>query len=132
MVDPPPGWLPLLRAPSGFRCDRSSSGLCDRSVKLTRRRRTAITDAPGLRSNCVRHRLVNLKLQRVGDLLQSLNPDAGIAVGLPALDLLLGDAELFGELALRQARRDPRLSAIGSSGSECNVRCATRPDRSSS
>ncbi len=49
------------------------------------------------------------KLKRVGDLLQALDRHAGVAVRLPALDLLLRHAQQLGELALGQPRGDPRL-----------------------
>jgi hypothetical protein len=37
--------------------------------------------------------VVHLYAERVGDILQALEVDTGVAVGLPALDLLLGDAD---------------------------------------
>jgi len=49
---------------------------------------------------------VHLDAEGVGDFLQAGEVDAAVAVGLPALDLLLGDADAFGELALREFRRD--------------------------
>jgi len=40
---------------------------------------------------------VHLDAEGVGDLLQAGEVDATVAVGLPALDLLLGDADSIGE-----------------------------------
>jgi len=49
---------------------------------------------------------VHLDAESVGDLLESGEVDASVVVGLPALDLLLGDAYSFRELTLRQPGGD--------------------------
>jgi len=48
-------------------------------------------------SAAVSNRVVHLDAEGVGDLLQAGEVDATVAVGLPALDLLLGDADSIGE-----------------------------------
>jgi hypothetical protein len=48
--------------------------------------------------------LADAASEGVGDVLEAVEADAGVVAGLPALDLLLGDSEAFGERALARGR----------------------------
>ncbi len=69
--------------------------------------------------------------ERVGDFLQAGEVDTAVVAGLPALDLLLGDADALGELALRELRGDAGFDQrVDRSSSEVISRPVIRPSRS--
>jgi hypothetical protein len=83
-------------------------GVGGRRIGYQSRPRYRPSSATALYSSgaAVGDRLAHLDTERVGNALQPVEVDAAIAVGLPPLDLLLGDADPFGELTLGQAGRD--------------------------
>jgi hypothetical protein len=67
----------------------------------------------GLCGAAVGDGLVDVDAEGVGDALEAVEVDTGVGVGLPALDLLLGDADSLGELALSEPRGDAGFDQRG-------------------
>ena len=115
-------WSPTISKPpissASRRCPRRSSDSHARVVK------------PDSGRDGVRDRLEHLELKRVGDLLQPVDRDPGVAVRLPTLNLLLWHTQSLGELPLSQPRGDPSPRSARSAARAASAACAARHARS--